>query len=227
MTQTETPSAKWESSTSQIGGYNTTFDYTLNGTGAEYDDFWDIYYLLSVGSGDPALFGGHDIDIWYSEANQTSHTPFVYFRHNLGFLSHDDMQIFSRSGIDITYTIVFPTNAEVLRVEDIDNYPLPFKIQCSHFYMLCDFYYNTTLWTDAIDALNHNELSLLLGIGFDQFGASFDAWSLISKLMTFQPVDIPSPLNYILAFGLWGAIGYMVFIFVLRVIGAVFGGGGA
>ncbi len=232
MTLTDTPSDKWLASTSNIGGFNTTWlgsdGYCFN-LSESYEFTTDVYVVLNVGTGpDPYKFGGHDLDLYYTEPNQTTYSKhFINMRHNFGFLGADDMVVYDRLGTEISYLIVSPFIAEVLLVERIDLYSLPFKFQCPHFYMSADFYYNKTIWSDAIEAFNHNELYMLLGINFDQYGASYDAWSLISKLMMFQPVDIPSPLNLFIAFGLWAAISYMIFIFVLRVIGSVFGGGGA
>ena len=227
MTIPNTPSSVWQASTMQFGSYNETWEYRFNNTlGFEVDV--NVYAVLDVGSGSPEKFGGHDIDLWYTDPNQTTYSKqWIIFRHNYGFLSTDEMNWYASDGTDLTYGIVNPAIHSGFLVEDIDNYDLPLKVQCDHFYMSCDFYYNQTVYANTVAAFNHNDLYLLIGINFDQMGASFDSFSLISRLVTFQPVDVPFPINIIMALGIWAAVGYIVFIIVLRVIGSVFGGGGA
>jgi len=50
---------------------------------------------------------------------------------------------------------------------------------------------------------------------------------MIGMLFTASLPDVDPSLNYIIAIPLWICCSYLIFIFVLRIIGAVFGGGGA
>jgi hypothetical protein len=230
MTSASTPSSIWQASGQEFGGYNETWEYRLNQTLGYTISPGSVYAVLDVGTGSPIKFGGHDLDLWYVLPNVTYYGQWIMFRHNYGFSSVHEMQWFDKDGVEKTNSTLFdPYLVLSLQTLQFDYAAgkLPYKVQCVEFYMACDFWYNTTTYANLAVAFNHNDLHMMLGINFNQMGASFDSASLVTKLLTFQPVDVPFPINIMMAFGIWAAIAYIVFIIVLRVIGSVFGGGGA
>lgn len=112
--------------------------------------------------------------------------------------------------------------------EDIDA--SHYIVRCAHFYWDAFLTYNTTLYSDFEDAIDNEGLYLIAGIDWNQKGTSHDAWSIISGVLLF---DLPGNLMdsiWIYVFvsvPIWLASIYLAFIFVLRVVGAIFGGGGA
>lgn len=105
-----------------------------------------------------------------------------------------------------------------------------YVVRCEHFYFDALLTYNTSLYTDFEDAIDNTGLYMVCGITWDQQGTSHDAWSIISGVLLF---DLPGTLAdniwvyALVSVPLWLAGIYMTFIFVLRVVGAIFGGGGA
>jgi len=67
----------------------------------------------------------------------------------------------------------------------------------------------------------------MIGINFDQTGTGYNAWDLIGMLLFFQLPDVHWIINILLALPFWVPVAYLTFIFILRAIGAIFGGGGA
>jgi len=110
---------------------------------------------------------------------------------------------------------------------DADKEKLSYTIQCSHFQMKGFFGYNDTLYSSPSQAWDHHGLWILLGINFDQMSTGFNAFNLIGMLLFFQLPMVHPIINYIIAVPIWVCIIYLSFIFILRALGAIFGGGGA
>lgn len=104
---------------------------------------------------------------------------------------------------------------------------LKLKCQCPHAKISMYMAFNTTKYDDIGDAFVDGGLSVMVGVGFDQINTSMNVWSIFSSLFFFHLPMIHPIINTFLTFGLWIAFAYIAGILVLRVIGAVFGGGGA
>ncbi len=89
------------------------------------------------------------------------------------------------------------------------------------------FTYNASAYIKFSDALTAGEAYVSFNSDWDDRMTSINALSLIGMLFTATLPNIDPTLNLIIAFGLWACVGYLVFIFALRIVGAVFGGGGA
>jgi hypothetical protein len=88
------------------------------------------------------------------------------------------------------------------------------------------FYYDQTLYATPSLAYVAGKLQMILGIDFNERNTQVNAWSLISSFLTFQLLPNVDPiLSLLLEIPMWVCEGYLTFIFVLRVLGAVFGGG--
>jgi hypothetical protein len=71
-------------------------------------------------------------------------------------------------------------------------------------------------------------LSMSIGQDFSERMTQMNAWTLITGFLFFQLIpDLPVIISLLIEAPMWIAEAYLLFIFALRVIGAVFGGGGA
>lgn len=150
--------------------------------------------------------------VWFSEA-------FTYGSHAMEFVNKEGVS--RGTGLTITELETdFNSN---------DNASI-YEVRCEHFYFEAAFVYNLTAYTGFEDAIDNDGLYLVAGIDWDQMGTTMDAWGIISGILLF---DLPGAFTdnlwtYILvSVPLWLGALYLTFIFVLRVVGAVFGGGGA
>jgi len=119
------------------------------------------------------------------------------------------------------------TNGEIDLDWNTQNNLSSYILKCAHFYMMADVGYNTTLYSNSKDAWDNHDLHVLFGIEWSQRGTTWDAWSLMANLLFFQLPEINIFINALIAIPIWVCVGYLSFIFVLRTLGAIFGGGGA
>jgi hypothetical protein len=91
----------------------------------------------------------------------------------------------------------------------------------------CSFYFafNNSKYTLPSKAWENDELYALQAMSFDQVNTSTNAWDLIRQIMFFQMPDVHPAINAIIAIPIWVATVYIAFILILRVVGAIFGGG--
>jgi hypothetical protein len=96
------------------------------------------------------------------------------------------------------------------------------------------FEYNITLHpypTHAYEGIGSGNvcgLTMAIGQDFSERATQMNAWTLITGFLFFQLIpDLPVVLSLLIEAPIWIAEAYLLFIFALRVIGAVFGGGGA
>lgn len=90
------------------------------------------------------------------------------------------------------------------------------------------FNFNTSYYSNPYDAYNNENLTLIMGIDFNERNTQINAWSVIGSFLTFQLIPNCDPtIALLIEIPFWFAEIYVVFIMVLRVVGAVFGGGGA
>jgi hypothetical protein len=96
------------------------------------------------------------------------------------------------------------------------------------------FMYNITLYGYPVAAYEGTgsgyTCGLVMGIGqdFSERATQLNAWSLITGFLFFQLIpDLPPVISILIEAPIWVCEAYLLFIFALRVIGAVFGGGGA
>jgi hypothetical protein len=101
------------------------------------------------------------------------------------------------------------------------------KAQNSKTKVSVSFAYNTSAYTCFSDAYNAHDCAMLIKYDLNDRNTSINALTLISMLFTAQLPMVDPTINLLLAFPLWACTSYLIFIFVLRIIGAVFGGGGA
>jgi len=104
---------------------------------------------------------------------------------------------------------------------------LQYDLRNSRTKMIVTFAFNTTAYALPSMAYNAHDAFLIFNIKFDDRNTSVNALNMIGMLFTASLPGVNPILNYLIAIPLWICSLYLVFIFVLRIIGAVFGGGGA
>jgi hypothetical protein len=104
---------------------------------------------------------------------------------------------------------------------------LKYTIKNTRTQMDVTFAFNTTKYATPSLAYLGNEISLIFDLNWNERNTSVNALAFISGIFTFSLPGLPFIPNLILWLIIFPAAMYLAFIFVLRVIGAVFGGGGA
>ena len=101
-----------------------------------------------------------------------------------------------------------------------------YKLQCEDFFMECAVGYDSASYPVLEDAWNNDGMDVVFGIEWDQMGTTHDAFSLVSQLLSVEPVLTGNIwIDYLIKIPLMIALVYIAYILVLRAIGALFGGG--
>jgi len=104
---------------------------------------------------------------------------------------------------------------------------LKYDLRNSKTQMTVTFAFNTSAYSLPSDAYTAHDAFLIFNIDFNDRNTSINAISLIGMIFMASLPGVHPILNYLIAVPLWICSLYLAFIFVLRIIGAVFGGGGA
>lgn len=173
-----------------------------------------LYWDIDIGS--------WDIDLYYTKPNQTVYTKTMNLVHVWYdwwiFPADDHLEFFSSSGESL---------GEGLTVLEIGTEnPQTFRATCSHTTYTVGMGYNDTTYSNYSDAWDHGGVAVFCGVNFDQVNTSYNAMNLISTLLFFSmPAETPLIIKLIISIPIWACVAYLMFIFVLRTIGAIFGGG--
>ena len=157
---------------------------------------------------------------------------FLFFAYNIEDMQWYGAQNTLKSGYyEVTYSIW--KTAIPLSVMDMDYAngglnALRYTVQNSKTKLTLNFWFNTTAYTNCTNALaSGGNIYMLVGQDFVDRNTSINALGFISGIFTFSLPGLPFIPNLILWLMIFPAAIYLAFIFVLRIIGAVFGGGGA
>lgn len=129
------------------------------------------------------------------------------------------------------YLTLYDMNAislgETLSIDEFEGEaPFSFRAKCDHTTYYMSLSYNTTLYSSFEDAWNHEGVAAFAGVNFDDVNTSYNAFDLIAGLLFFAwPAETPIIIRAFLSIPIWACVSYLIFIFILRAIGAVFGGG--
>lgn len=126
--------------------------------------------------------------------------------------------------------LVNSSHENVLWWEEIDaqySQDERFIAEWDDYQMYVTFSFDNSTYDSFEEAFYWGELGFWVGIQFDQINTSYNAWDIIGMLLFFSLPNVHPVINALIAIPIWIVIVYVSFILVLRVIGAVFGGGGA
>lgn len=185
-------------------------------------------FQVDYDSVNTATINGYNIRVW-SDANSLIMNTYAGY---YGWLMWEqDYFEWYQNGTLVSATTGFYGNSrmyvDVFQTQNDTDGPLTYDIRNSHtsFRILVDW--NHTAYTSVTSAFIAGQLKLIFNANFDAVGSQLNGWTLVTGLMTFSLPDVPVYIQYPLSIGIWCALAYVAFIFVLRMIGAVFGGGGA
>lgn len=91
----------------------------------------------------------------------------------------------------------------------------------------CAFIWDKDTYAKPSEAGEVDQLYITVGRTINQMQSSINAAGLIWSILFFQTPLIHPVINIFIAIPIWICVGYLIFIFALRLIGALFGGGGA
>lgn len=201
-----------------IIAWNSTTTYTLNYTASAVTNI-DFqlngynYRIMVVGYSEPAHIDVLTYAYW---------GPFYW--------DFDSFQWF-KDGVDITqfdeyysYKSIYATT-----VDNYDN-PAKFTIENTKTRATLTFVYDDATYASFNEALKADAATAVFNVEWDDRNTSMNALQLVGLVLTASLPNIHPALSAIFAFVGWGLIAasaYLAFIFVLRIVGAVFGGGGA
>lgn len=186
----------------EIEQYGDYFNYTLDGTDAK--SLGNYYYIT------PNV-GGHTLDIWYAIAN-TSTTGFMNIFHCevwAGIIVNKHAMDFIYNGHNIGWAI---------SKAHLDSSDLEYEFQCNHINLDLFLAYNDTAYSSPTDALDHNELILLIGVEWDEMATGMSAWDFVAAIMFFNLPDTHWMLNAIIAVPLWIGLLYASVTIILTIL---------
>lgn len=178
--------------------------------------------------------------LWYNQ-NGTDVTTY-----NVPIECNDGNQIFgatyrydSHSVLKLTQVDIDAHVSNATYNQTLYNPQIQYILKCSRTSFSVQFNYNITAFTAPSQAYQNltrsgshtssdGYLGIIIGVDFSERNTQLNAWNLITGFLFFQLIpDLPYTLSLLIEAPIWVCEAYLLFIFVLRIIGAVFGGGGA
>jgi hypothetical protein len=210
----------------------------VNGTRANVPSAFEGYKLLGWNSSSYIVIkheddnqsgiGGYNIDVTAADYAFIVNT-YAYY----GIWSWDqDFFEWFQNGTQVSESTLLYGYSKItlamLQIQATANDSLTYDIRNSHTnFQVSMAWDKTTYGTNITHAYEHDNLRIMFNAAFDWVGSQINGWTLVTGLMTFSLPDVPSWIQYLIAVPVWIGLAYISFIFVLRMIGAVFGGGGA
>lgn len=200
---------------SELLGWNSTYAWNITAGAEQTTDINGYHYLL------------YTQNIFDNTLQLETYDGWWVFRWNFdrfkwyNWTSHADVSsvdILNRPYLNLT------------KLDDWDVLPVKLGAENSKCEIAISFAYDNTTYTGYIDAFDNNALTMVFNLDFSDRATSINAFELIGMVLFGALPNIDPVLSGIFAFIGWGiaaAVAYLMFIFTLRVIGAVFGGGGA
>ena len=217
MRSVPTPEQLFE--TIEVYSFAETKTIQMNETGGE--EWWvdNNVYIMDID------IGNWDIDFYYKDANESNlNCRLIHIHYDWIIWPADHiLRWYDRFGVEQS------DGDGYLTVEDIQtnsiNNSSDWRAVCDHTTYHTTFRFNTTLYGNYTHAWNHHGLFAFFGVNFDDTRTSYNAFQLIAMLLFFQMPEVNVVLNAIIAIPIWVGIAYLIFILILRAIGAIFGGG--
>ena len=200
--------------------------YVMNITDTDIKSEVGDYYFKDLD------IGGHDLEIGYSKANKSHHKMWVtHYWSEWLFVPWDCTLLwYDKNGTKcsikegateyVTGTIIESDYNEYVGAEYGLTHPNRFSMEMT-------VYYNTSAYSNVNEAWDNYDLHILTGITWDQVATGYSAFDLIGMILFFQLPNVHWYIKAVLALPFWITFAYLAFIFILRAMGAIFGGGGA
>jgi hypothetical protein len=199
--------------------YNNTF-YSINFTldAISYPAWWGYWGQKFTFADSKYLFG------YWNTTNYSGHTPeFI-----CDVIDAYDIYVatcsFSTKTTDYGTALSY-TELDALKASGGD---LQFSVTCSGYasftIMLA---YDEDVYSTPTQAFQADAMKIQVGQTIDQIGTATSATGILWNVLTFQWLSVNPYLAALLAIPFWIATAYLIFIVVLRMAGAIFGGGGA
>jgi len=159
---------------------------------------------------------GHQDFTWYNSSNQR------VSRNDIGFMAPLGSYYPEVIGLDqLGYDYIFGNSSS-----SMNN--LQYNIKNSHTKLTVSFGFNNTLYDSPLTCfINGGNLDLCFQIQWSDRNTSMNALDFISAMFSFRLPDVEPTVQAMIMAPILGALMYLTFIFILRIVGAVFGGGGA
>lgn len=212
-----------------IYSYAEVWTYVMNETvqNAEGGGYYqDYYYLYNIRGNDGTdVFGGYYFILYYTKANSTSGHRIIIrhvFREWYVIEFRHSMQWYNRQGTvvseDFSGWYDWHGITEETIDENIENGTVRFTVKCNHVQIDVFIGYNTTKYSNTLDAWDHHDLSMLWGISFDQVQTTFNAWNIIGMILFFQMPDVHPAINLLIGIPIWICIIYLCYVLILKAI---------
>ena len=210
--------------------WNSSVVAQLNDTYPELD--------VSIGGWDFTFFNRDDGGTVHFLQVETYFTFYGMFRY-----SEEDMEWYNTSTnrkVSIQHDVytdpprIYRHSHQVMDMNDIDIAygtgnitDLTYKIRNTKTGLTISIAFDVDAYATPSEALAGDGLTICLQQDFSDRNTSINIVSFISGLFLFSIPGVDPYVCAIISFALDSALAYITFIFVLRIIGAVFGGGGA
>lgn len=99
-----------------------------------------------------------------------------------------------------------------------ENATLKYTVKCSHFKMFAYIGFNTTLYSNPQEALENDNLTVILAISIDEVSTKVNAFELIASLLSFRMPEVHPFINAIIAIPIWIAIIWLVITIITKFI---------
>jgi hypothetical protein len=130
-------------------------------------------------------------------------------------------------GFDWYYSGNLVSDTQAINATTIDNYATPatFTLVNSKTSFNLATAYDTTSYGSFKEALENNDAFLVFQTDWNERDSSLNAFQLLGMIYTASLPGLDPLTNYLITIPLWIATIYLAFIFILRLTGALFGGG--
>lgn len=205
--------------------YTDTFSFNMTNTTA----------LTGTGVQD---FGGWYMQEWWLKRGVRYTFLSKYARWGLFEWWWGDGTWFSSEGVEISSPSLFVTppdrtlqSGQALSESKLDSdyandLQLKYKVNFGDHEQDVWFFFDESKYSTPSEAWDMSELTGFWGITWDQTKTTYNAWEIIGMILFFQRSDVVDPFTRTLVYTpIFIGFAYIAFILILRMIGALFGGG--
>lgn len=192
---------------------------------------WNETYILNITDTFEYLI---EIGAWDVRVEKWDSTKSFYMEtYNYWSIFNWNMDPFYwyKDNVDVTHDYGYPTpSRERIDISQLDadfaaNKTLEYKAKNTRTEFSVTFGFNSTKYDEPHDAYDGDEMQMIFGVAWDERDSNVNAIGFISGLFTFSLPGVPIYVSALIWVMLFPPLAYLTFIFVIKVIGAVFGGG--